>query len=63
MKNTSNWKLYLVLTSASILSVVAVLPYAFTLAGDILKQAPFPLPVLMKNTLSQKNCHRTLSLS
>ncbi|MDA3815713.1 MAG: CPBP family glutamic-type intramembrane protease [Patescibacteria group bacterium] len=55
MKNTSNWKLYLVLTSASILSVVAVLPYAFTLAGDILKQAPFPLPVLMIISIIQSS--------
>lgn len=46
-KRLINWKLYFILLTASILSVIAVLPYALTLQGEILKTVDLPLPLLL----------------
>ncbi len=47
IKRLINWKLYFILLTASIFSVVAVLPYALTLQGEILKTVDLPLPLLL----------------
>ena len=47
-KSTSiNWKLFSILLAASILSIIAVLPYAFALQGDALKSIPLSLPLIV----------------
>ena len=45
-KNPLNKKIYITLLGASIISIIAVIPYAFTLQADILKLSPLPIPVL-----------------
>jgi membrane protease YdiL (CAAX protease family) len=55
MKNIINWKLFIILLSASIISIIAVLPYAFTLAGDIVNQVPLPLPLLILVSVIQSS--------
>lgn len=40
-----NWKLFLVLWLASIVGVLAILPYALTLQGPALAKTPLPLPL------------------
>lgn len=53
-KSTSiNWKLFSILLAASILSVIAVLPYAFTLQGDVLKNIPLSLPLVVLLSIIQ----------
>jgi membrane protease YdiL (CAAX protease family) len=49
MKTFINWKLFFVLWIASILGVIAVIPYSLALQGDILQELelPFPLPALI----------------
>lgn len=44
-----NWKLFLILLAASVLGVVAVLPYTLALQADALSKItlPLPLPVLL----------------
>jgi len=55
MKNIINWKLYMVLLSVSIIAIIAVLPYAFTLAGDVVKQVPFSLSIFILITIIQSS--------
>lgn len=55
MKNIINWKLFKILLSASIISIIAVLPYAFTLAGDVINQVPIPLPMLILVSVIQSS--------
>ena len=55
MKSNISWKLFVILLSANILSIIAVLPYGFTLAAETLKQAPFPLPVLAAISIVQSS--------
>src|SRR6056297_721880 len=55
MKSNISWKLFVILLAASILSIIAVLPYGFTLAAETLKQAPFPLPVLAAISIVQSS--------
>ncbi len=45
-KNPINKKVYFTLLAASVVAIVAVLPYAFTLQAEIIKQSPLPLDVL-----------------
>lgn len=40
-------KMFLILWCASILSVMAVLPYTYTLQGTLLKQIPLPVPLYL----------------
>lgn len=47
IKRLINWKLYFILLTASILSVIAVFPYVLTLQGEILKTVDLPLPILL----------------
>lgn len=55
MKNSINWKIYLILLVASILSIIAVLPYAFTLASETIKQASIPLPIIVISSIIQSS--------
>ncbi len=55
MKHIISWKLFAVLLTASIFSIIAVLPYGFTLASETLTQAPFPLPVLAAISIVQSS--------
>lgn len=47
MKQPINWKLFLILWIASILSVVAVVPYTLTLQADSLRALPIPLHIIL----------------
>lgn len=40
-----NWRIFWTLEVAGVLAVVALLPYALTLQGPILKQYPLPIPL------------------
>lgn len=53
LKNLINWKLYFLLLAASILSVVAIMPYIMSVQGDVLRQAPLPLPATIILAISQ----------
>lgn len=53
IKRLINWKLYFILLAASILSVIAVIPYALTLQGEILKTVDLPLPLLLLISIIQ----------
>jgi membrane protease YdiL (CAAX protease family) len=55
MKNSINWKLYLILLSACIISIFAVMPYSFTLVGEAIKQSPLPFPLLVVVALIQSS--------
>jgi len=55
IKNLTNWKLYRLLLSASILATIACLPYAFTLASNTISQAPVSLPVLILISIVQSS--------
>jgi|AntRauTorcE11897_2_1112592.scaffolds.fasta_scaffold31396_1 membrane protease YdiL (CAAX protease family) len=48
-----NWKMYFILLSASIVSILAIMPYILTLQGDILKAAPLPLPLVVLIIVAQ----------
>ncbi|MDF1497516.1 MAG: CPBP family glutamic-type intramembrane protease [Patescibacteria group bacterium] len=54
-KNPQNKKIYFTLLSASVISIIAVLPYAFTLQADLLKLSPLPLPVLALISIVQSS--------
>lgn len=54
-KQKFDWKLYSILLVASIIAIIASMPYAFTLAGDALKQVPTPLPVIVIVSLIQSS--------
>lgn len=47
IKKIINWKIYFILLSGSILSILAIMPYILTLQGDILKAAPVALPFVI----------------
>lgn len=53
LKKLVNWKVYFILLSASILSILAIMPYILTVQGDILRAAPLPLPLVMLAILIQ----------
>lgn len=55
MKKIINWKLYFTLLIASIISIVAVLPYAFNLAGETIKQSPLPFPAVVALSIVQSS--------
>ncbi len=55
MKKTFSWKLYFILLAACIISIIAVLPYGITLAGDTLNQAPVSFPVLILLSIVQSS--------
>lgn len=42
-----NWKTYFTLLLASIVSIIAILPYILTLQEDVLKSSPLPLPIVI----------------
>jgi len=47
LRTLINWKLFFTLLIAAILSNIALLPYAISLQGEMLKLIPIPLPVLL----------------
>jgi hypothetical protein len=47
LKNLINWKLYFILLTASLFSIIAIMPYIMTVQGDILRAAPVPLPLVI----------------
>jgi len=53
MKKTINWKLYFILLAISVICIVAVLPYAFTLASAMLKQVTVPFPIIVTVSILQ----------
>lgn len=53
MKKLINWKLYFILLTASVISIVAILPYILTLQGDVLRAVPMPLPLVLVITVLQ----------
>ena len=55
IKRMINWKLYFILLTASILSVIAVLPYALTLQGETLKAVDLPIPLLLLISIIQSS--------
>lgn len=48
-----NWKVFSILYIASIIGIIAILPYALTLQADVLQEVPFPLPVLIGISILQ----------
>ncbi len=44
-QNKFNWKVFLVLWLASLMGIVAVLPYALTLQAPLLEKLPTPIPL------------------
>lgn len=48
-----NWKLFLILFVASMLSVIAVLPYTLTLQAPLLKDLPIPLYIILSAQIVQ----------
>lgn len=54
-KQKFDWKLYSILLVASIIAIIASMPYAFTLAGDALKRVPTPLPIIVIASLIQSS--------
>lgn len=55
IKKLINWKLFFILFIASILSVVAILPYSLTLQGEALKTVNLPLPLLLLLSMIQSS--------
>ncbi len=53
IKKSVNWKVYFILLSASVLSILAVMPYIISLQGDVLRAAPIPFPVVILITILQ----------
>lgn len=53
MKNFVNWKLFFILLSLSLLSVVSVFPYVLTLQAELLKTIKTPLEVIFIAQLIQ----------
>ena len=53
IKNIINWKIFFILLVASILSIIAILPYMLSLQWDILIQIPLPLPVVLLLSIIQ----------
>ncbi len=47
IKKLVNWKIYFILLSASILSILAIMPFILTLQGETLKSIPMPLPLVI----------------
>jgi membrane protease YdiL (CAAX protease family) len=47
IKTVVNWKIYFTLLAASVLSILAVMPYILTLQGDILRISSLSLPVII----------------
>lgn len=53
IKKLINWNIYFILLILSILSIVAILPYVFSIQWDIISQIPIPLPIVILLTLIQ----------
>ena len=47
IKRIINWKQYFILLSLSVLSIIAILPYALTLQANLLQSLPIPLPLVL----------------
>ena len=48
-----NWRVFLVLFLASILGVILVMPFVFTLQADLLEQLPLPFPLILALSIAQ----------
>lgn len=53
IKKKVNWKIYFVLLSASVLSILAIMPFILTLQGELLSAVPMPLPLVILIILLQ----------
>lgn len=53
IKNLVNWKIYFILLSASALSIIAIMPFILTIQGDILKEVPMPLSLVVLIIVAQ----------
>ena len=53
IKSQINWKLFRILLGAGIFGTVAVFPYLLTIQGDVLKELPLSLPVVLLLSLVQ----------
>ena len=53
IKKIVNWKIYFILLSASVLSIMAIMPFILTLQGDMLKEVPMPLPLVILIIVAQ----------
>lgn len=53
MKRAVNLKIYFILLSASIISILAIMPYILTLQGDTLRAAPLPFPLVILIVVTQ----------
>jgi len=49
MKAIINWKIFFILWIATIISIIAILPYSLTLQSNVLQnlKLPFPLPIII----------------
>ncbi len=52
-KPVIDWKIFLILYVASIIGVLAIMPYALTLQADLLKDIPISLPILIAISIVQ----------
>ncbi|MFO8077339.1 MAG: CPBP family intramembrane glutamic endopeptidase [Thermoplasmatota archaeon] len=55
MKNKPviNWKIFWILYTASIIGIIAIMPYALTLQADLLKDISFPMSFLIAISIGQ----------
>ena len=51
MKTLINWKVFLILWIAAIVSVIAILPYVLSLQGNVLQNLKLPIPLALVITL------------
>ena len=47
IKKIINWKVYFIFLTASILSIIAIIPYILSLQWDLLNEIPLPLPIIL----------------
>ena len=55
IKKLVNWKIYFILLSASVLSILAIMPFILTLQGEILNAVPMPLPLVILIIVAQSS--------
>ena len=51
MKSIINWKVFFILWIASILSLLALLPYSLSLQGNALQNQQLPMPLSLLITI------------
>ncbi len=53
IKTIVNWKLYFTILSASIISILAIIPFILNIQGELLNDVPMPLPLTMLIIVAQ----------